>query len=97
MSEVRLEDAKRCPKCKEIGELHLNRKNRDGSKSFDVTCHNDRCPWFNTKWVIDTNPDGSVPEPSTNRRKAYPAIPDRTEAIQETVDRIVADSLPKKR
>lgn len=86
MSEVRLEDAQRCPKCEQVGELNIKRKNRDGSKSFEVTCHNDRCSWFNTKWVIDTNPDGSVPEPKLNRRKAYPEIPDRTEDVQRAVD-----------
>lgn len=97
MSEIRLEDAQRCPKCEQVGELHPKTRNRDGSKSFEATCRNEKCPWYNTKWVIDTNPDGSVPEPKLKRRKAYPDMPDRTEDVQHMIDQQLVVETKKNR
>lgn len=42
-------------------------------------------------WLFDVNPDGSIPEPKPHR-KAYPAIPDRTEQVQAAVDAEIARS-----
>jgi hypothetical protein len=68
------EEAKRCPKCKQPGRLKSvenpivspeDRVRFDiqrGAKVETYVCINERCRWFETGWVVQLNPDGSIPD-----------------------------------
>ena len=86
--ETTLEEATRCYKCQQVGEVQVKARNRDGSKSLLVKCRNSRCV-LNGEVVrlIDTHPDGSIPTPKMHRDKMYPARPDRTEDVRAMIDR----------
>lgn len=61
-AEVTFEEAKRCPRCDQPGEevqtKHLGRK----GKAHVIHCKNEKCRWFNTGWVVQTDPDGNIPQ-----------------------------------
>jgi hypothetical protein len=88
--DTTFEEASRCPRCNEAGYSTCTARNRDGAKSFEVSCENNRCPWYHTKWVFDVRADGSIPQAKTNRPKTYAPIPDRTEEVRAAVDRSIA-------
>lgn len=81
------EEAKRCPRCGEMGE-HASELDRSlssprGAKLTQFFCRNNRCKWFNTSWAVQVNPDGTIPPALLNREKRFPALPGdggRTEA-----------------
>jgi hypothetical protein len=71
MPDSTLEQAKRCPKCAEPGELSRSlTQPRPGGKGFrreQVTvnvyiCKNERCRDANQTWIVQVNADGSIPE-----------------------------------
>lgn len=78
MTDTTLEEAKRCPKCNEPGEetgsKPLRTSETRGARLLDVFCRNSRCSWYNTPWVIQVNPDGTVPPPNMNREKRFPKL-----------------------
>lgn len=71
------EEASRCPKCGEPGELGKTIPTPSelprGTKLYEVYCRNgdkvfsQDCKWFNTPWLVQVNPDGSVPAPSDHK------------------------------
>lgn len=80
-----LEEASHCPKCSQQGELTLQSAGpRVGSKALTYTCKNNLCLWFNTGWVVQVNPDGTIPE-----RKAGPKQFEKLTPGQETFARDV--------
>lgn len=85
MSDETFEDRTMCPKCQLPGEVTLATVHRDKAKTYSVTCRNERCRWFGINWLVDVNPDGSVP-PVRPHKKAYPKMPDITERMQEIAD-----------
>jgi hypothetical protein len=75
MAETSFEEARRCPKCKLPGEDRSTQPARGaglqrGTTVHMVYCVNDRCTWYNTCWVVQVNPDGSVPPPQDHRGQA---------------------------
>jgi len=57
------EEARHCPKCSEAGEAGGARASaKPGVKAVTVYCRNERCNWFNTGWIVQINPDGSIPD-----------------------------------
>jgi hypothetical protein len=61
-----LEEARKCPKCDRIGDLGGARpmQDRPGYQVINCYCRNPLCPWLDTPWIIQVNPDGSVPDPA---------------------------------
>jgi hypothetical protein len=62
------EEACRCPKCQVPGKdnrivatLRGVRNVPNGAKVHEVKCVNERCEWYDTPWMVQQNPDGSVP------------------------------------
>jgi hypothetical protein len=39
-------------------------------------------------YLVQVNPDGSVAKPDTDRQKFFPKIPDKTDAINESMQRL---------
>jgi hypothetical protein len=60
------EEARKCPKCsnagKESGTMPTQRR---GTKVVKLVCENPLCRWFETGWVVQINPDGSIPDPES--------------------------------
>lgn len=77
------EEATRCPKCNEPGELGVNRPGPDKSTIHFVWCRNQVCKWFDTNWIVQQLEDGTVPvRPTQDHRahqKTFPAIPSYTQ------------------
>lgn len=72
------EEASRCPKCSKPGNTRRKarasgRGIRPGTEIHHIYCENELCPWYNTCWMVQVNPDGSVPPPTnhTNQPKTY--------------------------
>ena len=73
MSDTTYEEAKRCPKCGQPGEVgpiyaapapaRLPR----GTMIHVIYCRNTLCTWLDTAWNVQVNPDGSVPPPKNHR------------------------------
>jgi hypothetical protein len=60
------ETASRCPKCDMPGEdvsttPIKERGIRPGTVIHNIFCRNDQCKWYNTSWIVQVNPDGSIP------------------------------------
>lgn len=86
------EDRQTCRKCGVLArEALLAQVHPGGFKTYSATCNNENCEWNGINWLFDVNPDGSIPEPKTHR-KAYPKIPDRTEEVRESLDRLLSQS-----
>lgn len=87
--DTTLDEARRCPKCTELGTKAGEKYNRDRSKEVTFKCMNDRCKWYNsTCRVVTVRPDGSIPEPRKHHIKSFPTMgPDRTEQVQAALDR----------
>ena len=80
MTETTFEVAKRCPICTEPGrDTGRTQRGPHGSTIRIIECANSRCRWFNTTYLIQTNADGTIPEPTTNRDKSFRPLPNRTD------------------
>jgi hypothetical protein len=73
------EEASKCPRCGQPGEKGAEipappgRGVPAGAKLLTIWCRNgnkafsEDCRWFNTSWLVQVNPDGSVPPPSDHK------------------------------
>lgn len=86
MTDSTFDEARRCPRCEELGLLGKSSRRRDGSRIHTITCMNTRCKWYSTSWVVQVMVDGSVAKPQKHD-KFFPTIPDRTEEVRAAVDR----------
>lgn len=74
------------------GEVNLAKMHRDKAKTYSITCRNVLCRWFNLNWLVDVNPDGSVPI-ARPHKKAYPTMPDLTQRVQDAADAEIERSM----
>lgn len=93
MSSPSYEDASRCPRCDIPGD-HTSSTPAKNSRGKPVSihmfyCRNENCRWFNTSWIVQVNPDGTIPDPNSDRgvmhEKAFPKMP----AISGDEERII--------
>jgi len=91
--ETTLEEASRCPKCGEIGELTQKRALRGrgitrGAQLNIYTCRNTRCRWCNEVCrAVQVNPDGTIPPPLMKREKQFPKVPDIGDQVNAALER----------
>lgn len=84
MPDSTYEEAKRCPKCKEPGQQTGTKPGKNNTTLHEFTCKNERCRWCNSApWIVQVNPDGTIPPPNLHRAKMFPALPQRS---QEAID-----------
>jgi len=82
VTDTTLEEARRCPKCNEPGAdagAMAAPRGQDvtrGATLRKYTCMNNRCRWFEEIWVVQVNPDGTIPPPTTTRRNTLRPLPD---------------------
>lgn len=77
------EEAKHCPRCKKPGKetkttRQYSRESRQTVEMHYIECVTELCSWFGTCWIVQTNEDGSLPNPESTssllRKKQYPAL-----------------------
>jgi len=99
-SVTTLELAKACPKCKTPGmqmsqtpvSTGPNSDIRPGTTAIIFKCMNGTCTWYETTWVVQVNPDGTVPIPH-RKDKQFPISEtffERGKALVEATERQVA-------
>lgn len=74
MTDTTFEEAKRCPGCQEPGKEQGSRRPQGtprGTKVHVFVCENVRCPREGETWLVQTNPDGSIPQPGQRGPKAF--------------------------
>lgn len=98
MTETTFEEATRCPKCKQPGEVVSTKKVTDRDLKMGkatantVMCHNPVCTWVNTNWVVQVNPDGSIPTTDYSKHENK-RFPNRGAAVEQRVLDAVAKQL----
>jgi hypothetical protein len=92
MAQTTFEEAKRCPKCGIPGEDVSQQKvtNRDlkmgTAVAHVIMCRNDACNWYNTSWIVQVNPDQTVPVMDHSRTEKQ--FPNRSD--DEVAQRVIA-------
>jgi hypothetical protein len=88
------EEASECPKCKQPGEdrtkFPAGGNLPRGTMVHNVYCMNPRCEWYNTPWMVQTNPDGSVPAPTdhTGKPKLYVGFEEHDQRARDLMAQI---------
>jgi hypothetical protein len=90
-----LEEAMECPKCHNPGKLVSEGPSKSpeaarGTKMRIMECVTVLCPWHEERWLIQLNPDGSIPEAYSGIRgaKAYPELsPEMESRVNENIRR----------
>jgi hypothetical protein len=59
MTTVPLDEASRCPECKQPGKKEYTVPIMGGAR-HSFKCFNEVCPWFNTAWLVETDGNGEV-------------------------------------
>jgi hypothetical protein len=63
MAETTFEEAKRCPKCQVPGmEVREQKLAENKGKVHFIECINPVCKWFQTSWMVQVRPDGTIPD-----------------------------------
>lgn len=94
-----LDVARRCPTCEELGKAVGTRPcpERYMGVFHIYRCENTRCARQGRDWLIQIRPDGSIPEPTTNREKSFPqekgVARGRIEAARAKADMSLKDSI----
>jgi sulfatase maturation enzyme AslB (radical SAM superfamily) len=59
-----------------------------GTTLKTIYCRNERCRWNDTCWIVQVNPDGSVPPPTdhTNRTKQYTGFEGHDQLAKDLMD-----------
>jgi len=71
LGRTTFEQAKLCPICGQPGEDRRSLKApglSPGTTVHTIYCVTKLCEWFNTPWMVQVNPDGSVPPPQDHSR-----------------------------
>jgi hypothetical protein len=77
MAETLFEEAKRCPRCTQPGELVDTRPAPNGNGTLHFfQCENERCKEYHERWIVQTMPDGTIPvdDNERTRMKRYPEL-----------------------
>jgi hypothetical protein len=85
MTETTFEGASRCPKCDAPCKAVKVQKLPQGGKVHVFECANDRCGDFENRRIVQTNPDGSIPQ-HVQGPKSFPRINHHAERSQQARD-----------
>jgi hypothetical protein len=79
VADTLMEEASRCPTCKEPGRHAGTQRPQGlprGTTVKVMTCDNKRCVQVGENWLIQVNPDGTIPQLSRKGPKTF-AMPGR--------------------
>ena len=96
---ISFEEASRCPKCKQPGELGTERPAANKSTIHIIWCRNTICRWYNTNWIVQKLQDGTVPvrQREERRPKTFPKIirpSGHDDRVREILKRDADDTKP---
>lgn len=100
MATATFEEAQRCPKCNNPGEIEENhRRGPNNSTIHLIWCRNPVCLWYNTNWVVQQMSDGTVPVRASQaeeprREKTFPKLPGRKDNYMKGLERDDDERLP---
>jgi hypothetical protein len=58
------DEASKCPRDGQFTGKVIQRRNlREGGQLITLECPEDNCEYSTTGWVVQTRPDGSIPDP----------------------------------
>lgn len=90
MSDTTLEEARRCPRCKEPGRLLTVMPPREGPGKVNVyVCENTRCVSEDGRWIVQILPDGTIPV----RQKGEKEFPEMSASWLASGQRQVEDAV----
>jgi hypothetical protein len=85
--ESTFDELRTCPICHELGSAAGVDAGPNRSAFYKFVCENPKCRWYHdAPWLRQRRADGSWVE-EQRHQKQFPIIPDRTEEVQEFVDR----------
>lgn len=92
-----LDDALHCPKCKQPGNPVASH-NSTGAKGqpvvvHSVKCENERCRWYDTTWIVQVNPDGTVPERKAGEKEFPALLPGHSAMAQRMIEDLKGQDL----
>ena len=79
MTTITLAEASHCPRCNQRGETEQVRDLPNRDKMHVLICKNEGCEWYNTGWVVQVAPDGSVFQREQGERGQDKTFPKLTE------------------
>ena len=62
MADTTLEEAGRCPKCKQPGKAVTAQPRGEAGTVYVYQCENERCRWNLERWFVQVRADGSIPD-----------------------------------
>lgn len=75
--QTTLEEAGRCPKCKEPGRHEGDRQLESARAKLKVfRCENARCKWHGETWIVQVNANGTIPPATLTRPKQFKPLED---------------------
>jgi hypothetical protein len=92
VSDTTLEEAKRCPRCKEPGAEVSNYPTGDGRVRV-FQCDNDRCPRVRDRWLVQVRADGTIPDRSKDKGGMDKEFPVMSDSWLATGQRLVEDAV----
>lgn len=90
---VSFDEAAKCPKCKHTGETVSQRPAQTGNGTvFTLECKNKVCPWYETTWIVQRKPDGTVPirdeGPMDERERMFPKVREGEKLAEMVLEQI---------
>jgi hypothetical protein len=87
------ETAKICPKCGKAGNDRRTIPVPQAGKGVTVHliyCETELCPWYETCWQVQVNPDGTIPAPSnhTGEKKIYAGIEGHDDVARQIMENL---------
>src|SRR5436305_15045216 len=85
---VTVDEAARCPKCREVGKVVRSGRGPQLSTARNYQCENEMCRWFQTGWVVQIKADGTIPERSQGDKTFEPLDLAQRQAGQRMIEAI---------
>jgi hypothetical protein len=90
MTDTTLEEAKRCPTCQTPGKQVSTKRAPQGAprgaKILVLECESSRCESEGERWVVQLNPDGTIPQPGRKGPKQFDLPGPQTGVAQRARD-----------
>lgn len=88
MPDTTFEEAKRCPSCQEPGKQVARQPIGMGGNVYTFSCENERCPNKDERWLVQVNPNGTIPQAGHRGPKAFERPRESTVVMQQARDEL---------
>lgn len=77
-----LDEASRCPICKEPAQQTVSRSGSRGSKLHTYVCRNQNCRWYDTGFLVQVDSNGDVYERPKGEKEFTPFSKEQASRIE---------------